>query len=90
MTTRKAAAIRLSTKGQVVIPRAVRSAVGWRSGTELQVEAEGEVVTLRPVRQSSGERWLADVTGCVERGDPVGDLEAEHRAEVARDARRRP
>jgi AbrB family looped-hinge helix DNA binding protein len=90
MTTRSAATTRLTTKGQVVIPKAVQSAVGWRSGTRLRIEAEGDVVTLRPVNASAAEGWLADVAGCVKRGDPVGDLEAEHREEVERDARRRP
>ena len=28
------------------------------------------------------------LTGCITEGDPVGDLEADHRAEVERDARR--
>lgn len=41
---------RLSSKGQVVIPKAVRDAHGWREGTEFTVEAEKGSLVLRPVK----------------------------------------
>jgi AbrB family looped-hinge helix DNA binding protein len=90
MRSRSTAATRLTTKGQVVIPKSIRGALGWRSGTRLRVDADGDVVTLRPVHKSSAATWLSEVAGCVRTGDPVGDLEAEHRREVLADARRRP
>jgi AbrB family looped-hinge helix DNA binding protein len=80
---------RLTTKGQVVIPKAMRGKLGWRPGTRLRGESDGERVTLHPVRGSSVAAWLAEITGSLTTGDPVSDLEAEHRAEVERDARRR-
>lgn len=38
---------RLSSKGQVIIPKAVRDRQGWRPGVELEVEDRGDGVVLR-------------------------------------------
>ena len=38
---------RMSSKGQVIIPKAVRERQGWQPGTELDVEDQGDVVVLR-------------------------------------------
>jgi AbrB family looped-hinge helix DNA binding protein len=38
---------RLSSKGQVIIPKAVRDRQGWRPGVGLEVEDRGDVVVLR-------------------------------------------
>ncbi|MFO1400576.1 MAG: AbrB/MazE/SpoVT family DNA-binding domain-containing protein [Steroidobacteraceae bacterium] len=38
---------RLSSKGQVVLPKAVREACGWRAGVELTVDLTPAGVTLR-------------------------------------------
>ena len=42
---------RLSTKGQVVLPKDVRDRLGLRPGTELDVEVRDGVVVLRPIRK---------------------------------------
>lgn len=39
---------RLSSKGQVIIPKALRSAHKWNAGLELEVIDMGEGVLLRP------------------------------------------
>ncbi|MBI4705023.1 MAG: AbrB/MazE/SpoVT family DNA-binding domain-containing protein [Deltaproteobacteria bacterium] len=82
-------ATRLTTKGQIVIPKPVRARLGWKPGLRLAVQSDGEVVTLRPLAGSAARTWLAAVVGCVPDGDPVSDLEAEHRREVEADAHRR-
>ncbi len=41
---------RLSSKGQVIIPKAVRDAHGWKEGTELIVEDTPGGVVLKPAR----------------------------------------
>jgi AbrB family looped-hinge helix DNA binding protein len=89
MGSKNTAATRLTTKGQVVIPKSIRGTLGWRAGTRLRVTSDGNVVTLRAAQRSAGAMWLSEMAGCVHNGDPVGDLEAEHLREVQADARRR-
>jgi AbrB family looped-hinge helix DNA binding protein len=55
---------KLSTKGQVILPKSVRDARGWNAGTELVVEEVPGGVTLRPLRPSPVSR-LVDVVGCL-------------------------
>ena len=80
------AATRITTKGQVVIPKALRERLHWRPGTRLEVEAvPGGALQLRVVDDDPVER----ASGFLTEGDPIADLEAEHRAEVEADERRR-
>ena len=75
---------RLTSKGQVVIPKPVRDRLRWRTGTRLEVEALPDGA-LRLAPTADGP--IARLAGCLRDGDPLTDLEAEHRAEVDRDAR---
>jgi AbrB family looped-hinge helix DNA binding protein len=43
--------VRLSSKGQVVIPKSVREAHGWEEGTEFDLVDSAGAVTLQPVRK---------------------------------------
>jgi AbrB family looped-hinge helix DNA binding protein len=54
---------RLSSKGQLVLPKAIRDAGEWAEGTEFTVERVPEGVLLRPVRPLPATR-LEDVIGC--------------------------
>jgi AbrB family looped-hinge helix DNA binding protein len=38
---------RVSSKGQLIVPKAVRDRHGWSAGTEIEVEDRGDVVVLR-------------------------------------------
>jgi AbrB family looped-hinge helix DNA binding protein len=38
---------KMSEKGQVVVPKAVRERLGWRPGTDLEVVESSDAVTLR-------------------------------------------
>lgn len=51
---------RLSSKGQVIIPRQVRSAHNWKSGQELEVVDVGDGVLLKP-KKPFPETTLAEV-----------------------------
>lgn len=75
-------ATRVTSKGQVVIPKPVREQLRWASGTRLAVEIVGDgAVRLTPL---AAEDAIDSLYGCLKdlSGDPVAALEAEHRAEA--------
>lgn len=49
---------KLSTKGQVVLPKDVRESLGLSSGAELEVEVRDGLVILRPIRRTSVDDLL--------------------------------
>ena len=55
---------RLSSKGQVIIPKAVRERQGWRPGTELDVEDQGDTIVLRRARPFPPTTF-DEVRGCL-------------------------
>ena len=80
-------ATRVTSKGQVVIPKSVREQLRWGSGTELAVEIIGDgAVRLAPLEV---EDPIDILYGCLKDlpGDPLADLEAEHQAEIEADER---
>lgn len=74
----------LSTKGQIVIPKRIREALGLRPGTKIIVELEDGKVVLRPVKEGIGNRLYGKYKGL----DLLRDLENEHGREIARDKER--
>jgi AbrB family looped-hinge helix DNA binding protein len=77
---------RLSSKGQVIIPKAVRERHGWRPGIELEVEDQGDVVVLRPANPFPATT-LEEVRGCLKYDGPPVTVEEMHEA-IEREARR--
>ena len=80
-------ATRVTSKGQVVIPKPVRERLRWASGTRLSVEIlAGGAVRLTPLK---AENSIDSLYGCLKDlpRDPLADLEAEHQAEIAADER---
>jgi AbrB family looped-hinge helix DNA binding protein len=55
---------RLSTKGQIVLPKAMRTSRAWGPGTEFTVEETGDGILLRPADRFS-EADLDQVAGCL-------------------------
>ena len=55
---------RLSTKGQIILPQAIRVSRAWGPGTEFTVEETSEGVLLRP-SGSFAETTLDQVAGCL-------------------------
>jgi AbrB family looped-hinge helix DNA binding protein len=78
---------RISTKGQIVLPKALREARAWTPGTELQFEATADGVLIRAARlfpRSEPEQ----VAGCLAyRGKPKSIEDMDHG--VLQEARRR-
>lgn len=54
---------RLSSKGQVILPAAIRASRKWEAGTEFAIEETLEGVLLRPLKPFPPTR-LEDVIGC--------------------------
>jgi len=77
----------LSERGQLVIPQQVRAKLDLRKGSRLYLEFSqpSKTITLRPleVDQRPSLRGILKHTRALEM------LEAEHRAEIRRDERRR-
>ena len=78
---------RLSAKGQVVIPKAIREAGGWRPGLELEVEATDDGAILLP-KSLGRARAVESLLGCTGYRGPARSL-AEMKAAVDREAKRR-
>jgi len=67
----KMAKTRMSSKGQVVIPKQVREAKGWEAGQAFELVDEGEGVRLQPVPNFS-PTTVDEVAGCLAyEGAPV-------------------
>jgi AbrB family looped-hinge helix DNA binding protein len=80
------ATTRLSSKGQVDIPKAVRDRHGWQPGAELEIEDRGDAVVLRPAKPFPATT-IEQVYGCLKYDGPPVTLEEMDQA-VEREARR--
>lgn len=85
--TSRSQATRLSTKGQLIIPKEIRERHGWTAGIELLVEDRGDSVVLRRA-DDLPETTLDDLVGCAGYKGPTRSLE-EMEAAIARGARER-
>lgn len=74
----------LSTKGQLIIPKRIREALGLRPGAKFIIELEGDMVILKPVKGDIAQRLY----GRYKDLDLLQDLEGEHLQEVERDVER--
>jgi AbrB family looped-hinge helix DNA binding protein len=79
---------RLSSKGQVIIPKGIRTARGWEPGLVFMVEERGDgAIVLRPWRPSRTAS-AKSLLGCTGYRGPRRSLRDMDEA-VAREARRR-
>lgn len=77
----------LSTKGQVIIPKAVRESRSWGPGTRFTVEETREGILLRPAKLVP-RTTLAEVSGILKyKGKPatIADMDEA----IAREVKRR-
>jgi AbrB family looped-hinge helix DNA binding protein len=72
---------RLSSKGQLVIPRSVRDALRLEAGTRFQVLVQNGKIVLEPLTQSPIEALY----GKYAQVDLLEDLETEHKQEIERE-----
>ena len=83
---------KLSSKGQLVIPKRVRQALRLKAGMTFAVEIEEGRIILHPVGDSEAINEILDelrqLVGADADAPLLDDLESEHRQELERDQRR--
>ena len=55
----------VSTRGQVILPKAIRERLRWDAGTRLVVEQTAEGVLLKPATSRFAPTRPEDVFGCL-------------------------
>ena len=65
---------KLSSKGQVILPKSVRDARHWQPGMEFAVEEVAEGVLLRPLKPFKPTRH-EDVFDCLKHSGPLLSIE---------------
>jgi AbrB family looped-hinge helix DNA binding protein len=80
------AIIKVSAKGQLVIPKPMREAVGLVEGVKCRVDKVGNRIVLRPVGTAEQTGWR-HWRGRIKDTRALEDHIEEHRREVDRDAR---
>ena len=78
--------VRLSSKGQLVIPKSIRDAMRLKAGTRFEVELREGKIILEPVETDA----LDALYGKYSDVDLLAELEAEHQREVRHEATLRP
>jgi AbrB family looped-hinge helix DNA binding protein len=78
---------RLSTKGQVVLPKSIRASRAWGPGTEFTVEETGDGILLRPAARFP-DTDLEEVAGCL-RSKRKPKTPAQMRAAIGQQVMRR-
>jgi AbrB family looped-hinge helix DNA binding protein len=77
----------ISSKGQVVLPKAMREKRRWKAGTKLTVEERPEGLLLKPLERKK-KFTIADWRGMLKYKGPTRTIE-EMNAAIAEEARRR-
>jgi AbrB family looped-hinge helix DNA binding protein len=78
---------RLSTKGQILLPKNIRTSRAWVPGTEFTVEETGDGILLRPAGRIP-RADLDEVAGCLQSKDKSKTL-AQMNTAVGREVIRR-
>lgn len=78
---------RLSTKGQIILPKGIRTTRAWGPGTEFTVEETSDGVLLRPAARFPVTR-LDEVSGCL-RPPGKSKTPAQMGSAIVREVKRR-
>lgn len=74
---------KVSSKGQITLPKEVRDQLGIKQGTELTVNVENGTIRIEKA-EDRWRRWEGALAGT----DVLEQLEREHRWEIERDEAR--
>ncbi len=78
---------RLSTKGQIILPKGIRVSRAWGPGTEFTIEESGDGIVLRPAARFPPTD-LEEVAGCLRSKRKLG-TPGQMRDAIGREAIRR-
>ena len=78
---------RLSTKGQIILPKSIRVSRDWKPGTAFTIEEAGDGILLRPATHFPAAD-LEEVAGCL-RSNRKAKTPAQMRAAIGREVLRR-
>jgi AbrB family looped-hinge helix DNA binding protein len=87
METTRLETTRLSTKGQIILPKNIRVSRAWAPGTEFTVEETGDGILLRPAGRFPAAD-LTEVAGCL-RSKRKAKTPAQMRAAIGHEVMRR-
>ncbi|NBD35762.1 MAG: AbrB/MazE/SpoVT family DNA-binding domain-containing protein [Chloroflexi bacterium] len=77
--------VKLSSKGQLVIPKSIRETLGLKKGTRFYVQiVEGRII-LEPEAKKEATSPIDVLYGKYADTDLLADLEEEHRQELQND-----
>lgn len=65
---------KVSKKGQVIIPQAMRKAYGWEAGQELIIIDTGDGILIKP-KKPFPQTTLGEVAGCLKYQDTPKTIE---------------
>lgn len=74
----------ISSRGQIAIPKAVLQRLNLKAGTEVSIDVQGEALVMKRLARNSQD-WRTMQGMARGEGSLTQALEAEHRAELARD-----
>jgi AbrB family looped-hinge helix DNA binding protein len=77
----------VSSRGQVVLPKAIRDKRHWKAGTKLMIEERPEGVLLRPI-EAKKKFTIDDLRGMLKYKGPPRSIE-EMNAAIEKEVRRR-
>lgn len=74
--------VRVSSKGQIAIPKEIRDELGLSQGSDMVVQIQGDTVVLRKAPKDSWRKWAGRFAG----SGLTEELDASRRDEIARDS----
>lgn len=72
--------IKVSSKGQIAIPKGIREKTGIRRNMRLQIETDKDKIFLFPIKNV----WR-NLEGILKETDVIDELEKEHKKEIEED-----
>ena len=73
--------VKLSSKGQLVIPRKIRQALDLQTGTEFNIRLVGEQIVLQPISDKAEMLQIMEQLHTLAKGSNLLDMLVEERSQ---------